>query len=78
MLIFWRIRYLDTRDKEFKDRDLWLLTDELDAITKAAVETCRELSKSGGDREMLKYRKLFKEVHKSPEEIEEMLRQGHK
>jgi hypothetical protein len=26
MLLFWRIRYLDTRDKAFKDRDLWLDT----------------------------------------------------
>lgn len=60
MLLFWRIRYLDTRDKQFKDRDLWLDTDTLDPVTKAAVETTYAL-KDCGYRGMLQYRRLFKE-----------------
>jgi hypothetical protein len=30
MLLFSRIRYLDTRDKQFRDRDVWLETNDLD------------------------------------------------
>ncbi len=37
MLIFWRIRYLDRTDKQFKDRDLFLDTMLLPPATKAAV-----------------------------------------
>src|SRR5688572_26024005 len=42
MILFWRIRYLDTHDQEFKDRDLWLDTDDLDSLTRAAVEATKE------------------------------------
>lgn len=59
MFLFWRIRYLDTTDREFKDRDLWLDTETLDDVTKAAVEARTELKAYGGHREMLKYRHLF-------------------
>lgn len=61
MLLFWRIRYLDTRDKQFKDRDLWLDTDSLDPVTKAAVELCNEQKELGCGRDMLQFRHLFSE-----------------
>jgi hypothetical protein len=37
MILFWRVRYLDYQEKNFKDRDLWLDTAILDSVTKAAV-----------------------------------------
>src|SRR5687767_10875247 len=61
MLLLWRIRYFDTRDRQFKDRDLSLDTNTLDPITAAAVEACHEASQSHGRREMLRYRHLFVE-----------------
>jgi hypothetical protein len=60
MLLFWRIRYLDSRDKQFKDRDLWLNTDSLDLVTKAAVEATYDLNEPSR-RSMLRYRNLFRE-----------------
>ena len=38
MLLFWRIKYLDSRDRQFKDRDLTLDTTTLDAVDRAAIE----------------------------------------
>jgi len=69
MFLFWRIRYLDMCDREFKDRDLWLDTDALDDVTKAAIEARIELKAHGSHREMLKYRHLFK-PEKSPESLQ--------
>ncbi len=60
MLLFWRIRYLDSRDKQFKDRDLWLDTGTLDAVSKAAVEANYALHNSDR-RAILRYRHLFQE-----------------
>jgi hypothetical protein len=62
MLLFWRIRYLDTRDKEFKDRDLYLVTDDLDPVTRAAVEVSYQLANAEQRRDMLRYRHLFREL----------------
>src|SRR6266516_3469230 len=61
MLLFWKIRYLDTRDRQFKDRCLWLDTNSLDPVTKVAVEATYQLKGTGRDREILRYRSLFKE-----------------
>jgi hypothetical protein len=61
MYLFWRIRYLDNRDNQFKDRDLWLNTDTLDPVTKAAVEATHALRDTGRGREMLRFRHLFQE-----------------
>ena len=61
MLLFWKIRFLDTRDRQFKDRSLWLDTDQLDPVAKAAVEATYDLKISGRDREMLRFRALFGE-----------------
>lgn len=69
MLLFWRIRYLDSRDKKFKDRDLWLDTDRLDPVTKAAVELCHDLQDVGHRREMLRYRDLFREEKHTGDEF---------
>jgi hypothetical protein len=60
MLLFWRVRFLDTRDGQFKDRDLWLDTNALDPVIKAAVETAHG-SRRGGNRGMLQFRGLFEE-----------------
>ena len=74
MLLFWRIRYLDSRDRTFKHRDLWLETGTLDAVTRAAVELCSQLNDSGRQREWLRYRHLFREERLSGEEINERCR----
>ena len=61
MIVFWRIRYLDRNDKQFKDRDLFLDTERLDAATRAAVELVVETKSQNDEREILKYRNLFEE-----------------
>ena len=60
MHLFWRIRYLDRRDRQFKDRDLCLDTDSLDVVAKAAVEAAYAL-KYSSHRSMIRFRKLFRE-----------------
>jgi len=72
MLLSWRIRYLDARDKKFGDRDLWLDTSTLDPATKAAVEMCEAISSSGERHGMLRHRRLFKEDRLSPAEFHEL------
>ena len=72
MLLFWRIRYLDTRDKQFKNRDLWLETDTLDPITKAAVEATHDLEDPGRGRGMLRYKHLFGEEDYSAAHLNEL------
>jgi len=69
MLLFWRIRYLDSRDKTFKDRDLWLETDTLDPVTRTAVELCAQHKDSGRQREWLRYRHLFRASLLSGDEL---------
>lgn len=59
MVIFWRIRYLDRTDRQFKDRDLYLDTDALDAVTKAAVEFVMQSRSSKSQRDILRFRHLF-------------------
>jgi len=61
MFLFWKIRYLDSRDREYKDRDLFLDTDTLDSSTKAAVEAVYELRDTGNTRGILQFRHLFYE-----------------
>jgi hypothetical protein len=64
MLLFWRIRYLDTRDKQFKNRDLWLETNDLEPVGKAAVELVNEARRTDHGRDMLRFRHLFREGDK--------------
>lgn len=72
MLLFWRIRYLDAHDKQFKNRDLWLDTGTLDDVIKAAVELACELKDIGHRRDMLRYRRLFREKNLSKDELNAM------
>jgi len=69
MLLFWRIRYYDAREKQFKDRDLWLDTDTLDPVTKAAIEAIHDLKDNGRSREILRYRHIFREQNRSSDEL---------
>lgn len=76
MILFWRIRYHDSADKQFKDRDLWLDTASLDPTLRAKVELCNELRESGDGREMLQYRHLFKEKSQTEEEMSELVKRA--
>lgn len=60
MHIFWRIRYIDRADHEFKNLDLFLDTDKLAPELKAAVELALETQTSAKEREFLKFRPLFR------------------
>lgn len=73
MLLFWRIRYLDSRDGQFRDRDLWLDTTTLDSATKAAVEATHNLQDPGHGRGMLRYRQLFRERQLSTIDVNQLL-----
>ena len=53
MILFWKIRYLDRTDKQFKNRNLSLDTKTLDVATKAAVELVIEQSGTHTDRTIL-------------------------
>src|SRR4051794_29697620 len=68
MMLFWKIRYLDRADKQFKDRCLYLHTKALDPLTRAAVELIVENKSSRTERKILKYRHLFVEssLEKAP------------
>jgi hypothetical protein len=72
MLLFWRIRYLDTCDRKFKDRDLWLETDTLDPDARASVELLAGLEDRSRQREWLRYRRLFCESSLSADELNEL------
>jgi hypothetical protein len=61
VILFWRIRYLDSGDKQFKNRDLWLDTAELEPVQKAAVELCAETKDPASERKILRFRGLFQE-----------------
>jgi hypothetical protein len=61
VLLFWKIRYFDRTDRDFKDRSLYLHTPSLDPVTRAAVELVVENRSPGANREILKYRNLFVE-----------------
>lgn len=58
-MLFWKIRYLDRADKQFKDRHLYLNTKSLDPTTRAAVELVAENGSWKAEREILKYKHLF-------------------
>ncbi len=60
MLLLWNIRYLDTRNRQFETRSLWLNTDSLEPGLKAAVEATHAL-KEHDHRGMLRFRHLFHE-----------------
>jgi hypothetical protein len=76
MLFMWRIRYLDSRDKEFQDRDLWLDTETLEPGMKAAIEAYAEMKSGDRGREVLRYRHLFQEKRLSADEQQRVLDRG--
>jgi hypothetical protein len=61
VILFWKIRYLDRTDKQFKDRYLCLRTKTLDPVTRAAVELVAEAETTKDKRDILRYRHLFRE-----------------
>lgn len=65
MLIFWRIRYFDRTDKQFKDRDLFLDTATLPPAKRAAIELLSEAKGNRSEREFLKFKSLFREERPS-------------
>lgn len=62
MFLYWTIRYLDSAERRFKTRRLYLRTKELDHATRAAVELCYERGRVVRSREMLRFRHLFRAV----------------
>ena len=74
MLLFWKIRYLDSRDRQYKDRELVLDTAKLDAATGAAVELCDRLQDNREDRRWLKFRPLFNAVNLSDDEFADLFK----
>jgi hypothetical protein len=61
MMLFWKIRYLDRTDKQFKDRSLCLNTETLEPVARAAVEFVIQHDISKREIDILKYRHLFVE-----------------
>jgi hypothetical protein len=76
MLIFWRIRYLDRTDRQIKNRDLFLRTSTLDAVTRAAVELFMETKTNRTERDVFKFRHLFCEGER--ESIDALMKAGDK
>src|SRR4051812_31202316 len=62
MRIFWKIRYLDRTDKTFKDRELYLHTEVLDPVHRAAVELIAEEKSRRDQRQILRFKSLFEEA----------------
>jgi len=69
MIIYWPVHYLDrtdeqrrSRERQYQDRRLFLDTDTLDPVTKAAVEFLVETKTKKTEREILKFRDRFQEL----------------
>jgi hypothetical protein len=61
MLLSWHIRFVDSRERCFKDRHLLLDTATLDTRTRAAVELAVEVDPASDYRTLIPYRHLFTE-----------------
>lgn len=61
MLLFWRIRYFDRRERKFRNRDLFLDTATLPAAKRAAVELLAESEGWRNNREFCRFKPLFTE-----------------
>jgi len=70
MLLFWKLRHLDTHDRRSKDRTLMLDTEHLDPVNKAAVEMSKSLDPTLNTRDMVRFRHLFREC--SSDEMQAM------
>lgn len=72
MLLLWKIRYLDTHDRQLKDRCLWLETDALGSVDRAAVEAIHALREVRGGRDMLRFRHIFTEHDYTKAELDDL------
>lgn len=70
MMLYWTIRYFDRASRSFKGRNLHLLTDTLDPVTRAAVELAAEYRTHQGGRGILPFRNLFAETDLLPNPAE--------
>ncbi len=61
MLLFWRIRYFDRNDRQFRNRDLFLDTATLPAAKRTAVELLAESEGGRKNREFCRFKSLFTE-----------------
>ena len=61
MLLYWTVRFWHRGKRQWLDRHLLLSTDSLDAPTKAAVEYVVATRTSRNEREILRFRGLFRE-----------------
>jgi len=77
MYLFWKIRYLDTQDKQFKDRVLWLDTNSLNDETKVAIELIHELNDHRHQRKMLQYRHFFKDEKDEGRDLKEYFKDNN-
>lgn len=68
MLLCWTIRYFDSNDKEFKDRNLRLDTETLEPATRAVIEMLQANRRELGERKWLEFRHLFQEGDLGAEE----------
>jgi hypothetical protein len=73
MLLFWRIRYLDEKDGDWKNRDLWLDTNSIDPVSKAALEMIVALKSSSQVRRVRAFRGLFQEKTLSEQEWRQLV-----
>jgi Protein of unknown function (DUF2934) len=73
MRLFWTIRYLDTRDQQFKNRNLRLDTDTLAPAMKAAIEIIGDTKNGRRVRELLRYRDLFQGMTEAEHDDSERL-----
>ncbi len=62
MLLDWKIRYLDPDTKTLKDRWVYLLTEDLEPATQAAVELFVEDELPRDSWAILRFRKMFKPI----------------
>jgi hypothetical protein len=61
MMLFWKIRYLDRVDKQFKYRNFRINTKALEPVARAAVELVVQNDSRNSGRDIRKYRHLFTE-----------------
>jgi hypothetical protein len=74
MLLFWKIRYLDRRTRQFNSHDLYLDTRNLDPTTRVAIELIAKDESPSSRREIFRFRDLFS--NEEPEHRAGMLYDG--
>lgn len=61
MFVYWKIRFLDRNDKEFKDRYVYLDTATVPPAKRAAIELALEARTCREERGILRFRNLFRD-----------------